>query len=70
MGFLDNLGEKVGKSIKEASEKYNHTSERVDKNTHGMSDKTLIRKYKEESDVVKKIAMGNELKKRGYGNKN
>ena len=64
MGFWDNLGESVGKAIKDQVDTYNITTE----NSRKKSDKRLIKDFKDESNYAKKIAMANELKKRGYGN--
>ena len=62
--ILDDFGEKAGKKIKEARDTYYRTAERVDRDTHLMSDKTLERKFQNERYLAKKLAMGNEIKKR------
>ena len=62
--ILDDFGEKAGKKFKEARDTYYRTAERVDRDAHGMSDKTLERKFQNERNLAKKMAMGNEIKKR------
>ena len=70
MGFFDVLGEifeeignAVGKEIIKQKDIYLSTTN----NSQRMDDERLIKKFKEEHDMTKKVAMGNELKRRGYG---
>lgn len=62
-GFLDRLGEMVGKAIDGQKRKYDRTAEYSSR----QSDEKLIRDFKNEHNIVKKTAMANELKSRGYG---
>ena len=70
MGFFDVLGEileelgnAIGKEIIKQKDIYQSTTN----NSQRMDDERLIKRFKQEQDVTKKAAMGNELKRRGYG---
>lgn len=64
MGFLDSLGEKIGETIKDQVNTYNNATN----NSQKKSDERLMKDFKEERSYTKKLAMANELKRRGYGN--
>lgn len=65
MGFFDELGKSIGNDIKKKNERLREYQERA----RDMSDERLIREFKNSSgDMMKKLAYGQELKNRGYGN--
>ena len=74
MGFLDSfgsaLGKAMGESVKSASKKVEDQQKQIDKytdETRRLDDKTLMQKYKNETDRFKKYAYATVLKERGYG---
>ena len=70
MGFLNSfmtsVGNAAGNKIRETTEK----SKMAKSYAESWDDDRLIREFKRESDYIKKVAYGNELKNRGYGNSN
>ena len=64
MSFWENLGEVIGKAIVENKKTYESASVSSERKT----DEKLIKDFKAETNMAKKLAMANELKKRGYGN--
>lgn len=72
MGLFDNLGEileKAGNALGEEVKKQKNVYDSTTNYSQNMNDERLIKKFKEEHDVTKKVAMANELKRRGYGKK-
>jgi len=61
-GFFDRLGEMAGKTYAKQRSIY----EKTVKESMQRSDEALLRSYRNESNVVRKQAIANELKNRGY----
>ena len=67
MGFFDKLGEVIGSGIKKGNDDFKNAAERA----KDMSDERLIREFKDSSNsMAKRMAYGQELKRRGYGTDN
>lgn len=64
MSFFEKLGEVIGEEFAKNKKDYESASAASQRKT----DERLIKDFKAETNLAKKVAMGNELKKRGYGN--
>ena len=64
MGFLDSLGEYAGKKIKESMD----ANKEAYAEAQRLDDRKLINKYKDTSNISKKMGYAKALKERGYGN--
>ena len=63
MSFFDNIGKAIGEEIVKQKEVYDSTSKYLERK----SDERLIKDYKSESNMTKRLAILMELEKRGYG---
>jgi hypothetical protein len=63
MGFLDKLGQAIGEEVVKQKKIYDTASE----SSMRKDDERLIKDFKDEHNTAKKIAMANELRRRGYG---
>lgn len=60
MGFMDDLGKYLGEKYNSAVDDYQKASNVADR----LDNKKLVNRFKDEKNIAKKMAYGNELKRR------
>ena len=68
MGFLDALFDMFSSEINRVEKRMGNI-EKETSSLRDLDDRSLIEKYRNETDTDKKIAEARVLKERGYGNK-